>query len=143
MEKFEYPVTIEPNGEGGYIASFRDIPEALTEGWSLDGVRKNALQALITAVEFYIEDNRSFPLPSKPEKNEEVVVLPASIISKILLLNSMAEQKVRPADLAKKMNIRPQEVNRIINLKHNTKIDTIEKALNALGLSLSISCKPI
>lgn len=47
------------------------------------------------------------------------------------------------ADLAKKMNIRSQEANKIINLKHNTKIDTIEKALNTLGLSLSISCKPI
>lgn len=92
MEKYGYPVAIEPNGEGGYIASFKDIPEALTKGWSLEEVKDNALKALITAVEFYIEDSRSFPLPSEPQKNEEIVVLPVYVISKVLLLNAMAEQ---------------------------------------------------
>lgn len=140
MCNFKYPVTVESNEEGGYIASFRDVPEALTEGWTLEEVKQNALDALITSIEFYIEDNRPFPKPSPVADNEEYIALPASVVSKILLLNAMAEQKVRPVDLARKMNIKPQEVNRIIDLKHNSKIDTIEKALHALGFDLSFNC---
>ena len=60
---FRYPAQIEPNGEGGFIASFRDIPEALTEAWTEEELQKNTLDALITAIDFYIEDRRRFPNP--------------------------------------------------------------------------------
>ena len=36
-EIYQYPVKATPNGEGGFIGSFRDVPEALTEAESLAG----------------------------------------------------------------------------------------------------------
>lgn len=36
------------------------------------------------------------------------------------------------------MNLRPREVQRIVTLGHNTKIDTTEAALAALGKRLEI-----
>ena len=45
----------------------------------------------------------------------------------------MVSGNIRPVDLAKKMGITPQEVNRVIDLFHKTKIDTIQSAINALG----------
>lgn len=139
MNSFRYPALLEPNGEGGYIVSFRDVPEALTEGWSLEEAKNNALDALITSIEFYIEGNKPFPLPSSQQKDEILINLPISVVAKVLLLNAMTKQHIRPIDLANKMKVRPQEINRIIDLKHNTKIDTIEKAFNALNLNLNIS----
>lgn len=138
MNSFRYPALFEPNGEGGYIVSFRDVPEALTEGWSLEEAKNNALDALITSIEFYIEGNKPFPLPSSQQKDEVLINLPISIVAKVLLLNTMAKQHIRPIDLANKMKVRPQEINRIVDLKHNTKIDTIEKAFKALNLNLNI-----
>jgi antitoxin HicB len=48
----------------------------------------------------------------------------------------MVLQHVRPADLARKLSIRPQEVTRLMQLKHPTKIDTISNAFNAIGKTL-------
>ena len=48
----------------------------------------------------------------------------------------MIRQNVRPAELAKRLKISKQEVNRLTDLKHATKIDRIDAALRALGKRL-------
>lgn len=136
---FRYPAQIEPNGDGGFIASFRDIPEALTEAWTEEELKKNALDALITAIDFYIEDNRPFPQPSAFAPDDIAVELPPSVVAKVLLLNAMIETNTRPVDLARKLGMTRQEVFRITDLHHSTKIDTIAKALYAVGRRLDIS----
>jgi antitoxin HicB len=67
-----------------------------------------------------------------------VIELPASIAAKVLLLNEMIAQKVRPAQLARRLQIKPQEVTRLIDLNHTTKIDGIAAALKALGKTMEI-----
>lgn len=121
------------NGEGGYIVTFRDVPEAITEIWDKNELKETATDCLVTAVDFYIEDHRLFPAPSKTKKDDVIIQLPISISAKILLLNTMVSGNIRSLDLAKKMGITPQEVNRVIDLFHKTKIDTIQSAINALG----------
>lgn len=135
----DYPATLTPNGEGGYIVTFRDVPEAITEIWDKNELKETATDCLVTAVDFYIEDHRLFPAPSKTKKNDVIIQLPISISAKILLLNTMVSGNIRPVDLAKKMGIKPQEVNRIIDTGHTTKIDTIAKALSVLGKNLQLS----
>jgi antitoxin HicB len=51
----------------------------------------------------------------------------------------MIVQKVTPADLAKRLGTSPQVVNRILDHKHMTKIDTIAEALEALGKHLELA----
>lgn len=130
-----YPATIIPDGNG-FMASFRDIPEALTGGPTLEEVRQMAADALATAMEFYFEDGRSVPLPSAFSKDDVPVVLPASMAAKILLLNEMLVQKVTAAELARRLGTTPQSVNRIMDLKHPTKIDVIAEGLSAVGQRL-------
>jgi hypothetical protein len=45
----------------------------------------------------------------------------------------MVLQNIRPADLAGKLSVRPQEVTRLMNLNHATKIATLASAFNAMG----------
>ena len=78
------------------------------------------------------------PAPSPIGPGQEYVELPASYAAKILLLNEMVHQRVRPADLARMLNTTPQVVNRLTNLNHATKIDGIAKAIKALGKTLEI-----
>ena len=59
----------------------------------------------------------------------------------IELLNTMVKSNVRPADLARKMNIKPQEVTRITDIRHATKIDTIQNAFRALGKDLVLELR--
>lgn len=136
---FSYPAMLESNDEGGFIVSFRDVPEALTEAPNREEALDLAKDALITAIDFYIEDRRSFPEPSSIKEGEVLIDLPTSVVAKILLLNTMVEQNVRPVDLSRKMGITRQEVTRITDLHHSTKIDTIALALRSLGKRLSLS----
>ncbi|MBB5508184.1 type II toxin-antitoxin system HicB family antitoxin [Paraburkholderia atlantica] len=133
-----YPARFEPAEEGGFVVTFRDIPEAITQGDSLEEARSEGADALLTAMDFYFEDRRPVPLPSEARKGEELVALPASVSAKVLLLNEMIGQKVTPADLARRLGTSPQVVNRIVDIGHATKIDTIAEALEALGKHLEI-----
>ena len=131
-----YPVMIEKLGDSSFFVSFPDIPEALTQGKTLEDALAMAKDALETALEFYFEDERTVPLPSKLENDQLVVELSPSLWAKVLLLNEMVVQNIRPADLARRLSVRPQEITRLMNLKHSTKIDTISSAFNAMGKSL-------
>lgn len=133
-----YPARMARDGEG-FVVSFPDIPEALTSGASREEALVMAADALTTAMDFYFEDRRPVPAPSEPKRGHVMVDLPASVSAKVLLLNEMLRQDVRPAELARRMNVRPQEINRITTLSHPTKIDTISQALAAMGKRLELS----
>lgn len=134
-----YPARFELAPEGGYVVTFRDIPEAMTQGDTQQEAEGMASDALLTAMDFYFEDRRAVPLPSDPEPGEVLIDLPPSISAKVILLNELVAQEVTNSDLAKRMGTTKQEVQRIVDLAHATKIDTIAKALAALGKRLSVS----
>ena len=133
-----YPARITRDGDG-VMVSFPDIPEALTGAPSHDEAITMAADALTTAMDFYFEDRRPVPSPSAPKRGQVMIDLPPSVGAKVLLLNEMLAQGTRPSDLARLMNIRPQEVNRLTTLRHPTKIDTVADALKALGKRLELS----
>ena len=130
-----YPVRIVRDGNG-YTASFPDIPEAHTSGRTRDQALEMARDALESAMEFYFEDHRQVPPPSAPKHGQDVVELPAWLSAKVLLLNEMLAQAVTPAELARRLDTSPQTVQRIIDLDHATKIDTIADAFRALNRRL-------
>ncbi|MEN5204034.1 type II toxin-antitoxin system HicB family antitoxin [Stenotrophomonas sp. TWI700] len=133
-----YPAKLAPE-DGGFVVTFRDIPEAITQGDSREEAIAMAADALATAMEFYFEDRRPVPAPSEVRRGEVGIPLPAGFAAKVLLLNEMIAKKVTPSELARRLGTSPQVVNRIVNLGHATKIDTIDEALRALGARLDLS----
>lgn len=133
-----YPARFEPAPEGGFVVTFRDIPEALTQGDTEAEAAAMAADALATAMEFYFEDRRAVPAPSKIQAGERLIDLPSSVWSKVLLLNEIVAQCVTNTELANRMGVAKQEVNRLVDLGHATKIDTVARALAALGRHLEI-----
>ena len=132
-----YPVDIQPDEEF-FLVTFPDIPEAITQGEDLEEAMRAAQDALETALDFYFDAQRPVPAPSKPRRGQPVVELPAGLSAKVLLLNEMVAQKVRPAELARRLSATPQEVTRLIDLHHTSKIDGIAGALKALGKTMEI-----
>ncbi|HZX69580.1 MAG TPA: type II toxin-antitoxin system HicB family antitoxin [Rhodanobacter sp.] len=132
-----YPATLTPDGDG-YLVQFPDIPEALTQGGTREEALDMAADALRTAMDFYVEDGRPVPMPSRVKRGQLVVELPPSVGAKVLLLNTMLEQRVTAAELARRLRTSPQSVNRLVNLGHATRIDTIAIALKALGRRMEL-----
>ncbi len=136
---FKYPVTLTlDKKDGGFVVTFKDVPEAITQGDTVPQALAAAKEALESALDFYFGDKRAVPAPSKPKRGQHVIELPASLSAKVLLLNEMIAQNVRPAELARRLKTTPQEVNRLTNVRHTTRIDSIATALQALGKQLEL-----
>jgi len=134
-----YPATFTAQPEGGFVVTFRDIPEAITQGDSEQEALEMAEDVLISAMDFYVEDRRQVPPPSAPQPDDRLVRLPARVAAKILLLNAQLAQGVSNAELARRLGLPRQAVQRVTDLHHATKIDTIDRALQALGQHLQLS----
>lgn len=135
----QYPATFTPDLEdGGYVVTFRDIPEAITQGDDDADAMEMAGDALLSAMDFYFDGKRPVPAPSPAQQGERMISLPPSVAAKILLLNEMLAQKVGPSELARRLDTQPQTVNRLIDLRHATKIDTVAEALGCLGKRLEL-----
>lgn len=65
--QLRYWAVLTPDELGGYCVTFPDVPEAITQGDSLEDALMMGADALETAFEFYVEDGRPFPLPSSPK----------------------------------------------------------------------------
>ena len=134
----KYPATFTPEA-AGITVTFRDIPEAITQGDDEADALFMAKDVLLAAMEVYFDEKRTVPSPSAPHRGDRLIPVPASVVAKILLLNQMLEQNVIPSELARRMATTRQEVNRLIDLKHTTRIDRIEEAMAALGRKLELS----
>jgi len=134
-----YPAQFTPQPEGGFVVTFRDIPEAITQGNTRQEALEMAEDVLISAMDFYFDDRRAVPLPSVPQTDEISVRLPASVAAKVLLLNAQLAQGVSNAELARRLGLPKQAVQRVTDLRHATKIDTIDRALHVLGKELRLS----
>lgn len=132
-----YPVNLEPNESGSYGVTFPDVPEAITFGENREHALAMAADALESALDFYFEDRRPVPTPS-PAGGRPTVALPASVAAKALLFNEMLAQGVKPVELARRLNVPRQEITRLLNPRHATKIDAIDSALKAMGRNLEL-----
>lgn len=132
-----YPVTLTPAEEGGFIVTFPDIPEAITQGEDKEEALVWALDALETILESYVADKQRIPYPSAA-KGRPCVALPVVIAGKVALHNTLLEAGKKKADLARMMNLAPSLVDRLLSLRHKSRIEQIETALAAFGKKLVV-----
>lgn len=136
---FCYPATVEKDPETGVVlVGFPDIPFCHSVGDNEDEALLNAVDALITAFESFEERRMPIPTPSGPEPGRSVVWLPVLVASKALLYNAMLASGKRKADLARTLNVSPPLVDRLMSMRHKSRIDQIESALAALGKRLAV-----
>src|ERR1700723_2813612 len=113
-----YPAQFTPEGRG-FVVTFPDIPEAITDGDSDREAMEYAVDAIITAFSEYIKRRRDIPQPSKARgKDMRMVILPALEEAKIRLYESMRQAGVRKAELARRMGLQKSQVDRLLDLRH-------------------------
>lgn len=140
MQSFTYPVILTPDKkDGGFVVTCRDVPEAVTQGESLDDALEQAEGALQAAVEMRIEDGMDIPLPSVKRRAERLVSLPVGTAMKTALYLAMREQGISKAELARLIQLDEKEVRRMLDPGHATKMPTLERALHALGKRVELT----
>ena len=114
------------------LVEFPHVPEAITYGETRDEALLHAEDALITLFEAYRDDGKPIPMPS-PFEDRSGVMLPVLIGGKVALYNAMLAAGKRKVDLARMLNMTPTLIDRLLSLRHKSRIEQIETALAALG----------
>jgi len=136
IDVMRYPVDVLHRG-GGFVVTCRDLPEAKGDGTTRESAIERCKDALIFTFDKFFANREAIPVPSEP--GEDFIQVPCSVAAKVLLLNEVVRQDVTNAELARRMELPRQEITRIFNLSHATKIDTIQKALVVLGKRLVLN----
>jgi antitoxin HicB len=138
MERFAFPAVLKVAKEGGFLVSFPDVPEALTQGEDAAEALVHARDALETALEMYVSEGQNLPHPRKLKRGQHLVSPPALASLKLALYESMRQDKLRKSELARRMGCHLMQIDRLLDVHHASRIDQIEAALSAMGRKLSI-----
>jgi len=132
-----YHYTLTPDDNGTLLIQFPDVPEAAAVADTEADAPDQAIEGLEAALQIYVDTRR--PLP-----NVEFIEGPAAMLGalaniKLMIANEMIRQGIRKADLARSMGVHAPQIDRLLNLGHSTKIETLEAALAVLGRHLDVS----
>ena len=134
-----YPAALTPDPDGGFTVTFRDVPEAITEGDGREEAVLRAEDALEFALAMYIAAKEPLPRMVRRRRAGEVMVpLSALGMAKTALYEAMREQGVGRAELARRLRWHLPQVARLLDLRHGSRMEQVEAALAALGLRLIV-----
>lgn len=144
MTTFSYPAIFEPGeSEGVVVATFPDVPEAITEGDGLDDARAMAADALGVALLTYVRSGRALPRARRPGKGSEPVAVEPAVAAKLAVLIAFTETGLSRGELARRLGKDEREIRRILDPRHPTKIGALDAALRALGRRLVVSVETL
>lgn len=134
MRAFVYPARFTTDKhDGGYVVTFRDLPEAITQGDTVDECLEEAAGALQAAIEGRIMDGLEIPAATAPKRGERLVAVPVQTALKAALYLAMREAGITRVELARRLHIGEKEARRMLDPHHATKAERLEHALAVLG----------
>jgi antitoxin HicB len=134
-----YSAVLTPDPDGGFTVTFRNVPEAITEGDTRDEALLRAEDALESALAMYVAAKEPLPTSSDAPADEVMVPLSALGMAKTALYEAMREQGVDRAELARRLRWHLPQVNRVLDLRHASRMERVVAALAALGLRLIVN----
>jgi len=137
-----YPVKLTKDDNGTILVTAPDFPEVTTFGKNEAEALARAADAVATAMQGRITDRQDIPAPSPASRRRRLVALPAIIAAKLALYRTMLETDTRKADLARKLNVHPPQIDRLLDLDHDSRLDQLENAARAMGREMHIELRP-
>ena len=138
---YTYSVDLESDDNDTIMVFFPDVPGAITFGDDEDEALMRAVDALETMFIAYIGGRQDIPKPSRSRKGQQTVTLPTLSAAKVSLYQTMREQGVRKAELARRLHRDFRQIDRLLDLRHHSRLDQIDAALAALGKRLEIGLR--
>ena len=138
MRSYGYRAQFERGSRRGYVVSFPDVPEAITQGRDMADARAMAEEALGLALLAYLE--RGMPLPKPRAKGRSLVeiAVAADVAAKLAVLECFVAAGISKSELARRLGKDEKEVRRILDPKHATKLPALTAALRVLGKRLMV-----
>ncbi len=134
---YAYPFDMIPQPEGGFTVTFPDVPEAITEGDTVEQAHRRAEDALVAGLSFYVDDGNPLPMPS-PAGGRPIALVPPLVAAKLALHDAMLAAGSSNVELARRLGLDEKAVRRLRDPLHRSHIGQIEAALRILGKRLDV-----
>jgi antitoxin HicB len=140
MRSLAYPATLMADRKaGGFSVTFRDLPEAITQGEDRLDALDQAADCLEEAVAGRIRRGDEIPSPSKTSASQAMVPVPPLMAAKAALYLAMREVKMSNVKLAKQLGCDEKDVRRMLDPRHNSRITALQGALAVLGKKIVLA----
>lgn len=131
MDFLRYPVTLQHENDG-ITVTFPDFPYGVTFGQNKEESLYNAIDCLEEIIASLIQDKKDIPKPSPAHKRPTVTLSP-TFTAKVLLYTALREQRVTKAELARRLEWDYQQVDRLFDTHHNSKLTQLSQAAAAMN----------
>lgn len=135
---FDYPVNLEAQPEGGYVVTFPDVPEGITQGEDEDEALMYAIEALETALSFYVDARQPLPAVSKAKRGQKTVRPSPLECAKLGVYQAMIELGIKKSELARRLGWHMPQIDRLFDIRHASKFEQIQAAARMLGKRIEI-----
>jgi antitoxin HicB len=136
-----YPAVLLPDDNGTVRVEFPDVPEANSFGKTNEEALAHARDALETALEFYVERDVDLPKASQLQGRPGVTPTPLGAL-RLQLYQSMRDQKVNKAELARRLGWHYPQAARLFDFGHASQIEQLEAGLAAVGRAVVVETCP-
>ena len=136
--QFIYPANLDRAAPAEVVVRFRDLPECLTSGTDTQDALAAAADALEEALAGRIDDGEPIPAPSDSEPGEYGVPVPPGMAAKAALAIAFRESGLTRVAFADALGIDEKAVRRMLDPRHGTSLDRIDKALRSLGRRIAV-----
>ena len=126
-----YAVRLSKDDNGTFLATLPDVPEAITYGDTNAEALERAVAAVLTVFDECMRARR--PIPAPKTTGGTTIEIPVLEAAKIALYQTMTEQRVTKAELGRRLNVHMPQIDRILNVRHASKMGQVVSAFNALG----------
>ena len=135
---YAYPCVLTPAEDGSLVATFPDVPEAITGGANRSEALAVAEDALATALAGYVHEKWDIPAPSEATAGQALVPVSPVVAAKLALYSAMRAQRITKVELARRLGISESAVRKLANPDHRSHVSQVQKALRAVGRSLRV-----
>jgi antitoxin HicB len=139
MFSFAYPAAFRPDEKGRPVVSFPDFPRCHTDGKNMREAMDDAIDCLGSVLASRIAMKTEIPKPSPLKRGQLLVPVPLWIAGKLALYLAMREKRISNSALARKLGIRETVVRRMLDPEHETKLEKLQAALDALGKRIVVA----
>lgn len=136
--RYVYPVTVEQDEEGRYLAIAPDVPEALTDGETPQQALREMSEALGAALAGYAKAGQALPVPSATGTHVHWVPVAPLVAAKLALMSAMRDEGISNVALAQRLGLSEGAVRRLVDPDHSSRLDGVIRALTELGHELII-----
>jgi antitoxin HicB len=135
--RYVYPAHLKAAG-GTVIVTFRDLPEAVTEGKDRADAVAQAADCLDAALLFRLKEGAAIPTPTRLQRDEVAIPTSPAVAAKAAFIKAFAAAGLSRVGLAARLGLAETEVRRMLDPDHGTKIDRLSDGMRALGRTLII-----